>query len=112
MLYSRWQPDRGGYLVFEAPDERLGLGDDVPVPSLPEATQFGVPSVEAGRPVPRDAELVGEGDKPVGMLAPATQDFKPSLSGTSGGSGIPFGSLAMIGVGVGIGWLIWKRKRR
>lgn len=111
MIYSRWQPDRGGYLVFED-DGRLGMGDDVPIPSLPPATRFGVPSVEAGRPVPSGAELVGESDKPHGMVAPAVQDFEPSLSGSDASVSIGFGAILWTGVGLGIGWYLWKRKRR
>jgi hypothetical protein len=69
LIYSRWRPDRGGYDYFAAPGSQ-NINDDLPQPDLSPATKIGVPSIEAGRPVPSGAVRAGSGDEPRGMIAP------------------------------------------
>jgi len=68
VIYSRWRPD-GGYDYYETP-ERRGLGDDLPVPRLRAVGPIGVPSTDAGRPLPSDARVVGRGALARGSIAP------------------------------------------
>ena len=69
VTYSQWQPD-GGYNYFEASGQTAPLGNDLPVARLHPVGKLGVPSVEAGHPIPPGARYAGEGDLPVGIVAP------------------------------------------
>jgi len=69
MIYSRWRPDEGGYDYF-AVDLSQNINDDLPAPELESATKIGVPSIEAGRPIPSGARKVGSGDEALGLMAP------------------------------------------
>ena len=60
MIYSCFDPQSGLYDYFENA-QTLAINADLPVPSLPRATQLGVASIEAGRPLPSDARPVGRG---------------------------------------------------
>lgn len=79
MLYSKWVPDRGGYAYYETA-ERRGLGDDLPIPRLQEASSIGVASTEIGRALPLGAKLVGYGPLARGSVAPLDRS---GLSGTT-----------------------------
>jgi hypothetical protein len=68
-IYSRWKPDTGGFEYLQAPGS-YNLNDDLPAPELRPATKIGVPSIEAGRPIPPGAQVVGEGAVAVGVIAP------------------------------------------
>jgi hypothetical protein len=105
ITYSRWEPSGGYYDYFEA-DERPGINDDLPVPSLPPATEIGVPSTECGRPLPAGAVHVGAGEWAVGLMAfPAGVEQLGATNGTLGQNG--WFKLAAAGaVGVGVGLLI------
>lgn len=72
MIYSRWKPDTGGYEYLEAPGTH-NINDDLPAPQLRAASKIGVPSIEAGRPIPAGARRVGEGDVAVGLVAPVDE---------------------------------------
>lgn len=69
MIYSEWDPVSGGYTYFEAAFAP-NMNDDLPTPDLPHGTSLGVPSVEAGRPLPGDAREVGTGDLARGVVTP------------------------------------------
>jgi len=69
VIYSRWQPDTGGYEYLEVPGGH-NINDDLPTPVLTPASKIGVPSIEAGRPVPAGAVVVGEGDEARGIICP------------------------------------------
>jgi hypothetical protein len=73
MIFSEWQPD-GGYKYFESA-RRLPIGDDVPEVRMPNPSGgIGVPAQDAGYPLPPDAQLVGEGDMPRGIMSPMARD--------------------------------------
>jgi len=116
VIYSRWRPDTGGYDYFQ--DELThNLNDDLPEPQLHAASQIGVPSIEAGRAIPRGAEWVGEGPTAVGLVAPVdsrslvrrTRALGP-LSGLPSPGGPGFWIAAAIGTAA-VGFIMWKRKR-
>lgn len=106
LIYSQWRPD-GGYDYFQT-EEIAPLGNDLGVPHLDVVNGIGVPSVEAGRPVPRGARYAGDGDLPLGVVAPMDRskvgavsflaDMPPWLAFLSGAAA------------VGVVWLIWGRK--
>ena len=73
MIYSLWDPSDGKYSYFDAPKERYGMGDDLPSPILPKGTAIGVASTEAGRPMPRGARRVGQGEFARGVIAPLSR---------------------------------------
>jgi hypothetical protein len=108
MLYSRWQPDTGGYEYFEAPSTSVNINDDLPEPTLRPADRIGVPSIEAGRDLPPDAVLVGVGPEPVGLIAPVDQALivrrNRALSGTSAGMGGPWAGVLIFVV---VGYAAW-----
>ena len=73
MIFSQWQPD-GGYKYFES-SKRLPIGDDVPEVRLPAPSGgIGVPAQDAGYPLPPDAQFIGEGDGPQGIMAPMARE--------------------------------------
>lgn len=73
MIFSQWQPD-GGYKYFDS-SKRFPIGDDVPVARMPAASGgIGVPAQDVGYPLPPDAQLIGEGDMPQGIMAPMARD--------------------------------------
>jgi len=69
VIYSRWRPEGDGYDYFDV-DEVVNINDDLPTPDLREAGRLGVPSIEAGRPIPAGASWVGNGDDAIGLVAP------------------------------------------
>lgn len=90
MIYSKWLPDKGGYAYYET-TERRGLGDDLPTPRLSQASDLGVASTDAGRPLPLGAKLVGYG--PVARGCVTVLD-RSGLNGFSGS--LPSGSLFLV----------------
>lgn len=72
MIYSRWRPADGKYDYFESRDQ-VGLGDDMPVPSLPIGSAIGVPSVAVGRKPAGAMRRVGSGEAPLGSILPTTE---------------------------------------
>lgn len=107
VLYSKWDPSRGGYTYFETA-EQVPYAADLPVPRLSAVGPIGVPSVEAGRPLPSSAQMVGNGPLARGMIVPTE------------GRGV-LGALAVnsrdliIGVLGAVGgyiFSVWWRKRR
>jgi hypothetical protein len=102
LIYSRFRGD-GGYDYFETP-ERRGLGDDLPVPRLPVASALGVPSTEAGRPMPASAKFIGRGKFAKGVIAPLDR-----AGLTLGGITDSLPSVVWLGIAAVIGWMIGKR---
>lgn len=69
MIYSCFDPQTGHYRYFE--DSLLApVNGDLPVPNYlkSRSTKLGVPSLEAGRPLPRGAKRVGSGLAARGMV--------------------------------------------
>lgn len=112
MIFSRWQPDTGGYDYFDSPSTRIGLGDDLPVPSFKTMRALGLNigcSTDIGRPLPADATKVGSGPLPRGMVSPMNK-----ISGVLGA--IDFTSAAAktvlcVVVALGIGFFLGRDKR-
>jgi hypothetical protein len=69
VTYSSWRPD-GGYDYYDVSTEIAALGNDLPVPRLSSVGPIGVPSIEAGRPIPTGARHAGSGERAVGLVAP------------------------------------------
>lgn len=109
MMYSRWRPDRGGYDYFEAA-QRLGLGDDLPVPRLPAGTAIGVASTDIGRPAPAGMRHVGSGPTARGSILPLSRDGLSGLGSLV--DSVPLWAAAgVFGVGlVAVVWTLSKRK--
>jgi hypothetical protein len=114
MIYSRWKPDTGGYEYLEAPGSH-NINDDLPTPELRPASKIGVPSIEAGRPVPPGAEVVGEGDVAVGIVAPVDPARivrrTRSLAGLGDIQQSTYMWLAAGAAGVALLWYIAKKRR-
>lgn len=103
MRYSKWIPDRGGYAYYDSP-ERLGLGDDLPVPRLSQSSPIGVASTEIGRAMPLGAKIVGYGALAQGSIAPLDRS---GLSGLGLGivdmpRALMFSALAVVGALAGV----------
>ena len=114
MIYSRWRPDTGGYDYLEAPGTQ-NINDDLPTPDLPAATKIGVPSIEAGRPIPAGAQIVGEGDVAVGLVAPVDESRiirrTRSLAGLDVTSSSAVLWFAAGAAGAALLWYVAKKKR-
>lgn len=73
MIFSQWQPD-GGYRYYET-DHVHPIGDELPEVRMPAPSgNIGVPAQDAGFPIPSGAAYVGEGDHPVGIMAPMARN--------------------------------------
>lgn len=70
MKYSVFDQGRGDFAYYEAEDG-LDINDDRPVPkfAIGLRTAIGVPSVEAGRPMPAKARFVGRGSEAIGIVS-------------------------------------------
>jgi hypothetical protein len=113
MIYSRWKPDTGGFEYLEVPGS-LNINDDLPTPELRPATKIGVPSIEAGRPVPAGAQVIGEGDAAVGVIAPVDRARivrrTRSLAGLDGGPSSTVLWFAAGAAGVALLWYVAKKR--
>lgn len=106
-MYSKWRPDTGGYDYFES-SERVGLGDDLPVPSLPMAGPIGVPSTDIGRAARGELTPKGNGPVAMGAVMPVSRD---GLSGTfSVLSALPWWALGMLAAGT-LGFIAYEFRR-
>lgn len=105
MIYSRYRPDTGLYDYFASP-ERVGLGDDLPVPQLSTTSPIGVPSTEVGRSAPAALSFVGRGTWARGQILPLD---RTGLGSTT--IGWPsFSPLVWLGLGVLGGYLLARRR--
>jgi hypothetical protein len=106
--YSRWDPATGGWTYYDAPSALPNLNDDLPTPDLVPASRIGVPSIEAGRPIPAGATRIGEGETAQGMIAPVESSRLVTRTG-------PLGAVAFaidwrwLGVGLVLGALITRQ---
>lgn len=108
LIYSQWRPD-GGYDYFES-NEVAPLGNDLGVPRLDVVNGIGAPSVESGRTIPRGARHVGEGDLPVGVMAPMERGRVGAVAFLADMPiWLAFASGAAV---VGAIWLVWGREER
>jgi hypothetical protein len=111
VIYSRWRPEGDGYDYFR--DSSLhNVNDDLPTPQLRDASVLGVPSIEAGVPIPDGAEAAGHGEVPVGVVAPVDETRvvrrTRSLAGITEAS--PWLPVAALGVAA-LTW-VWALSRR
>lgn len=106
--YSRWDPATGGWSYFDAPEPLPNLNDDLPTPSLVPASRIGVPSIEAGRPLPPGAVYVGDGDVAQGLVAPVDSARLVARTGPLGGVSFSI-HWASLGIGLLVGVLIARR---
>lgn len=69
MIYSCFDQKSGQYRYFQD-THQIPVNGDLPVPNYLKnrATKLGVPALEAGRPLPRDARPVGRGLAARGMI--------------------------------------------
>lgn len=109
MIYSRWRPAVGGYEYFEAPS-RLGLGDDLPVPSLPSGTAIGVASTDIGRPAAAGLRPAGSGATARGSILPLSRDGLSGIADVVGRAPM-WAAAGVVGIGIAAS-LWWLHKRR
>ncbi len=108
MIFSRFRPDTGGYDYFDSPSTRFGLGDDLPVPRLPQTHALGVCSTDIGRALPLDARPIGSGPIARGMIAPMDRSAR-GIAGFDLSSPATKATLAVIAA-LGLGFLIGRKK--
>lgn len=111
MIYSKWRADRGGYDYFETSGPDIPLGNDIPVPTLPEGTRIGVASIEAGHPIPAGAKPAGSGALAVGLISPTKRARGLLGLGSLAQSFVP-GAYLWFASGIVGGWAILKYKKR
>lgn len=82
MIYSCFDQPSGLYRYFED-NRQIPVNGDLPVPSYlsSRATKLGVPSMEAGRPLPSAAREIGSGLQARGMLVTCKQKSSSEVSG-------------------------------
>jgi hypothetical protein len=96
MRYSCFDPATGLYDYFE--DSRsIPINADLPVPKLPGATQIGVASIEAGRPLPSDAQRIGQGWNAQGQIVQCGRGPRGGALGA-----FDFGSVPTLSIVTGI----------
>jgi hypothetical protein len=105
VTFSQWRPD-GGYNYFEVAKYTAPFGNDLPDPAMPAPTEIGVPSVEVGHAIPRGAVHAGEGELPVGIIAPMDTS---RLSNVLPGQLSPVTWICVGAAVVGLAWLVHSR---
>lgn len=111
MIFSRWQPETGGYDYYDSPSTRFGLGDDLPVPRFPTMKVLGLNigcSTDIGRTLPSDAVKTGSGPIARGMVAP--MDRVGGLGAIDFTGSLAKGVLCVV-VALGVGFFIGRDKR-
>ena len=71
MIYSCFDQGSGAYRYFED-EKQIPVNGDLPVPNWLKGRSIqgiGVPSLEAGRPMPADAKFIGMGPNARGVVA-------------------------------------------
>lgn len=107
MIYSCFNAPLGMYEYFEDNRQHPTNGD-LPVPKLPPQTgRIGVPAMDAGRPLPRDAKRAGTGWEARGMIV----NCKPmATAGLSGIGQMSAGQVAILAAGSAAG--AWYESQR
>jgi len=96
MMYSVFVPEEGLYHYYESA-KGVAVNADLPVPGLPsDAGKIGVAAMDAARPLPSDAKLVGQGWNARGVLA--SRPAGVSGLGAIVGPGAPIGTFLLAGV--------------
>ncbi len=69
-MYSVFDQGKGDFAYYEGEDG-LDINDDRPVPKFASGlrTAIGIPSVQAGRPMPSNARFVGRGSEAIGIVS-------------------------------------------
>jgi hypothetical protein len=113
MIFSRWQPDTGGYDYYDSPSTRIGLGDDLPVPRFKTMRALGLDigcSTDIGRDLPADATKVGSGPLPRGMVSSMAKVGQMGLGAIDFTSAAAKTVLCVV-VALGIGFFLGRDKR-
>jgi len=108
--YSCFDPATGLYDYFQ--DGRtIPINADLPVPRLPAPTQIGVASIEAGRPLPNDAQHMGRGWSAQGMIVQCGRGPRGGALGALDFPGVPMWALITgIAVGAGVMYDLYRGK--
>lgn len=103
MIYSCFDPQSGQYRYFQD-SVSAPVNGDLPVPSYlkSRSTKLGVPSLEAGRPLPRDARRVGSGLTARGMVVECGAGNGQALGDLSHDqrTGLFYGVLLLTGIAI------------
>lgn len=104
--YSRWDPASGVWTYYDAPEPLPNLNDDLPTPELVAASRIGVPSIEAGRPLPSGATRVGQGEFAQGMIAPVESSRLITRTGPLGAVQFDIQWKGIV-IGAVLGYALW-----
>ena len=100
MIYSCFNQLLGEYEYFED-DRGHATNGDLAVPSFPRrAGKVGVPSIEAGRTLPKGARRTGRGFRARGLLVQCKPSEPRALSGLGADGAISTTQWWVIGLGL------------
>ena len=104
MIYSCFDQETGLYRYFEDASTKPVNGD-LPVPSWlkQRSTKLGVPSLEAGRPLPSEAKPIGRGHQARGMVV----QCKGGTALSAGSLPLDTGQYLIAGTALGVAALLW-----
>lgn len=101
MKYSCFNQASGLYHVFED-GLQVPINGDLPVPALgADVNGIGVPSIEAGRPLPSGAKPIGTSWHPIGVIVGCRGAGLGSDVG--GAAAIDFKKMTLYGAAVAVG---------
>jgi|GEM_PF-2667205 len=103
MMYSCFDQDTGTYKYFED-SKTIPVNGDLPVPNWLKGrtTKLGVPSLDAGRPLPKEAKPVGRGAQARGMVVQCNAGV-----GLSGGPSLDTHQLLFAGATMAVAGFLW-----
>lgn len=106
MKYSCFNQASGVYHVFED-SAQIPINGDLPVPALgSDVNGIGVPSIEAGRPLPSGARPVGTSWHPVGMIVSCHKSISGLGADASPSSSLDYKKMALYGAAAAVGSFI------
>lgn len=109
MLYSCFDDKRAVYRVYEDGSQHP-VNADLPVPGLPrDAGGIGVAAIEAARPFPRGARLVGDSWQPRGVVVHCPGFALGAEDGQVNRLWTTYGPVLLAGGTAMLIWWIYKR---
>jgi len=105
--YSCFNPSDGLYDYY-VDGLQTPLNADLPVPKMPSAAgKVGVPAIDAGRPLPKNAQFTGRGWHARGMVVQCGRGSLGQITdATSAWSWVTAGGWKWVAVGLGAAFVV------
>jgi hypothetical protein len=89
--YSVFNPFKGNFDYYIS-TKSIAFNDEYPTPNYKNETRAGIAALEAGRPLPYDAKLIGSGQMPIGSISSGVRGEWKKTNSSSNSDGIGMGN--------------------